>query len=177
MLKTLIGGFALAAALALAPAASASDWYVKGEVGVTLDTQIEANGGGVELDDGQTFGAYVGTTAGPFRIEAGVSRIQADSNFFGIPVDASANDYNATAYLDTASGFYVGAGVDYIQAEATVANVFSVEQSGYGWHVSGGYAFRAADGIVETQVTYLDANLDDVDLSGVRATIGYRRAI
>jgi len=158
-------------------AAPASAAYVKAEVGFTADTQVDTSYGSIELGDDATYGAYVGTAVGPFRVEGGVAHISGDANFYGLTVDASANDFNATAYLDTASGFYVGAGVNYIQAEATPYPGYSIEQSGYGWHVSGGYAFAAFGGIVETQVTYLDASLDDFDLTQTRATIGYRHAI
>jgi len=170
---------ALGAMVALATLSSDAhaDVYVKAEIGATVDTQVDAGFASAELNDDLTFGGYVGTAFGPFRVEAGAAHISGDANFFGIPVDASAIDYNATAYLDTASGFYVGAGVNYVQAEATVANVFSVDQEGTGWHVSGGYAFAAAGGIVELQGTYRDIDLDAVDLSGPAFTVGYRRAI
>lgn len=175
-MKNILAAVAVALTLGIAQTAAA-DVYIKAEVGTTADTQVDAGFASIELSDDLTYGAYVGTALGPFRVEAGASHISGDANFFGIPVDASAIDYNATAYLDTASGFYVGAGVNYVQAEATVANVFSVDQEGWGYHVSGGYAFEAAGGIVELQGTYRQIDLDDVDLSGPAFTIGYRRAI
>lgn len=177
MIKTILAALAVAVTMGVAQTATASEFYVKAEVGQAFDTQADTGFGSIEFADGDVLGAYVGTSVGPVRVEGGVAHLDTDANFFGIPVNASANDYNATAYLDTASGFYVGAGVNYIQAEASVANVFSIEQSGFGWHASGGYAFRAAGGIVEVQATYLDASLDDVDLSGTRVTVGYRHAL
>ena len=156
--------------------ASAAPLYVKAEVGTTADTQVDTGFGSIEFTDGPVIGAYAGTAVGPVRVEAGIAHLSGDVNFFGLVVDGSANDYNATAYLDTSSGFYVGAGVDYIQAEASIGP-FSIEQSGYGYHVSGGYAFAAVGGIVEVQATYLEASLDDVDLSGPRFTVGYRHAL
>lgn len=177
MNRTFLAIAAIAAFMACAAPAHADDFYVKAEVGQALDTQISDSGYGLELSDGDVFGAYVGTAVGPVRVEAGVSHVNADLEFYGYSIDASANDFNATAYLDTASGLYVGAGVNYIQAEATPFPGYSIEESGYGWHVSGGYAFAAFGGIVETQVTYVDASLDDFDLTQTRATIGYRHAI
>lgn len=176
MNRTLMAVAAVAAFFAFAPLASA-DVYVKAEVGVTADTQIDTTYGSLELGDDFTYGGYVGTSVDPFRVEAGVSHISGDANFFGIPLEASANDFSATAYLDTASGFYVGAGADYVMGEATVASVFTQEFSGYGYHVSAGYAFEAAGGIVEFQGTYRQINLGDVDLSGPAFTVGYRHAI
>ena len=172
--RILIGALALLACAAVSVSnASASEWYDKAEVSQALDTHVS----GIELSDGDVLGAYIGTTAGPVRVEAGVAHVNADLNFYGNSFDASANDYNAAAYLDTASGLYVGAGVNYVQAEAQIGPGYTFEQSGFGWHASGGYAFRAAGGIVEVQATYLSASLDDVDLTQTRATIGYRHAL
>lgn len=177
MKKTILGAIALAIGLMTAPVANASDWYVKAEVGVTADTQVDTSFGSIELGDDFTYGGYVGTSVGPFRVEAGASHIGGDANFFGIPLETSAVDLNATAYLDTASGFYVGAGVDYVLGEASVASIASADFSGYGWHASGGYAFEAAGGVVEVQGTYRAVDLGEVDLSGPAFTVGYRRAI
>lgn len=177
MNRTLLSIAAVIALGICTVAPAAADVYVKAEVGTTLDQQVDTSFGSLELNDDLTFGGYVGTAVGPFRVEAGAAHLSGNANFFGIPLEASAIDYNATAYLDTASGFYVGAGVDYVTAEASIANVFTIDQSGYGWHVSGGYAFEAAGGIVELQGTYRQIDLDDVDLSGPAVTVGYRRAI
>lgn len=175
-MKNIMAAVAVALTLGLAQTATA-EIYVKAEVGVAVDTQVDTSFVDVEFDDGLTFGGYVGTAVGPFRVEAGAAHISGDANFFGIPVDASAIDYNATAYLDTASGFYVGAGINYVEAEATVAGLFSANDSGWGYHVSGGYAFSAAGGIIELQGTYRQIDMDNVDLSGPAFTVGYRRAI
>lgn len=150
--------------------------YVKAEIGTTIGNEVSTTFGDVEFTDQATYGAYVGTAVGPVRVEAGVSHLGGTIDAGFITLDASALDYNATAYLDTASGFYVGAGADYVQGEATVGP-FSQDFSGYGWHVSGGYAFSAAGGIVEAQATYREIDLGGVDLSGPAVTVGYRRAL
>ncbi len=157
-------------------AAPASAAYVKAEVGFTADTQVDTSYGSIELGDDATYGAYVGTAVGPFRVEGGVAHISGDANFYGLTVDASANDFNATVYLDTASGFYVGAGADYVLGEAQAFGS-TAEFSGPGWHATGGYAFEAAGGIVEVQGTYREINLGEVDLSGPAFTVGYRHAL
>lgn len=175
-MKYLLAITSLLAVLAVAPLASAEAFYVKGEVGTTVDTQLETSYGGIELNDGQVLGAYIGTAVGPVRVEAGAAHLSGDLDFGYFTVDGSALDYNATAYLDTASGFYAGVGVDYIEAEASIGS-YNLSQSGYGWHVSGGYAFAAAGGIVELQATYRDIALDDVDLSGTAMTVAYRHAL
>lgn len=172
-MKKILFAIAAVAAMSMASVASANDFYVKAEVGQGFDTQV----GPIETDNADIYGAYIGTAVGPFRVEAGVAHLDAEANLFGLPVNMSANDFNATAYLDTASGLYIGAGANYVQGEATVFNAFSVDQSGYGYHVSGGYAFAAAGGIVELQATYRDIELDDVDLSGTAVTVAYRHAL
>lgn len=176
MIRTGLAVVAAALAFALISSPAHADVYVKAEVGITADTQVDTSFGSIELGDDVTFGGYVGTSVGPFRVEAGVSHISGNADFFGIGLDASANDFNATAYLDTASGFYVGGGVDYVVGEASVGGFTSADFSGYGWHASGGYAFSAAGGIVELQGTYRQIDLGDVDLSGPAFTVGYRHA-
>lgn len=175
MIKNFLAAVSVLLTMSTAQVAFA-EVYVKGELGTLANAQVDTSFGGSELTDGQVFGAYIGTAVGPVRVEAGASHLSADLNFGPFTVDGSAIDYNATAYLDTASGFYVGAGADYVEAEASFGPV-SFNDSGFGWHVSGGYAFAAAGGIVEAQATYLDASLDNMDISGPRFTIGYRRAL
>lgn len=167
---------AAAAGLCLASVAHAEGHYVKAEVGTTVNTEVGTPYGSIELSDEATFGGYIGGAIGPVRVEAGAAHLSGNIDFYGLTVDTSAIDYNATAYLDTASGFYIGAGVDYVVAEAGIGP-YSIDQEGFGYHVSGGYAFTAAGGVVELQATYLDASLDDVDVSGPRFTVGYRHAL
>lgn len=162
--------------------ADAREWYVKTEVGTTFDTQVQTSFGGTELTDELTYGAYVGTSVGPVRVEAGASHIAGNINLGGIALEASAIDYNATAYLDLAtsdsSGFFIGGGVDYIQAEASLGPFFSTDLSGYGYHVSGGYATRVTENaIFELQARYLVADLDNVDLTGTAVTAAVRWAL
>jgi len=153
--------------------ANASEFYVKAEVGTTVSADI-----GAELSDELTYGAYIGTSVGPFRVEAGASHLAGDIDLGGIALETSAIDYNATAYIDTQSGFYVGAGVDYIEAEANIGPWFSANDSGWGYHVSAGYAARVSDrSVIEFQARYLEADLDNVDLSGTALTVGYRHRI
>lgn len=164
----------LAAAAILAwatvPDASARNYYVKAEVGQVMD----AEAGGFALGDDPTVGGYVGTAVGPLRVEGGVSRLSADTDF-GIEFQADALYYNATAYLDLPSGFFVGAGVGYMDAEAEFGPV-SFEDDGYAYHVAGGYAARLNDRMVgEVQVRYIDADLDTIgDVNAVTATVGLR---
>lgn len=181
-IRYILAAFAAIACLGLAQTASASDWYVKAEVGTTFDTQVQTSFGGTELTDELTYGAYVGTAVGPVRVEAGASHIAGNINLGGISLEASAIDYNATAYLDLKvsedSAFYVGAGADYIQAEAALGPFFSTDLSGYGYHVTGGYAHRVSpSSIIEIQGRYLSADLGQVDLTGTAFTVGYRYAL
>lgn len=175
-------GIILIASLAFCSNADAREWYVKTEVGTTFDSQVQTSFGGTELTDELTYGAYVGTSVGPVRVEAGASHLAGDINLGPIAIESSAIDYNATAYLDLATsqsgGFFVGAGVDYVQAEVSVGPFFSTDQSGYGYHVSGGYAHRVTEsGILEFQARYLSADLDNVDLTGTAFTVGFRQRL
>ncbi len=167
LLSTIV---ALGAFFALTPDASARDWYVRAEVGQAAET--EANG--FSLSDDVAYGGALGTSIGPVRTEVGVSRITADT----ATVSASAVDYNATAYLDTASGLYVGAGVDYIEAEASFGP-FSANDSGFGYHVTGGYARRLSDNVVgEVSARYVSADLDTVgEVETVVFSFGLRMAL
>lgn len=170
---------ALIAGLGIAQTATAGEWYVKAEVGSTFDSQIQTSFGGAELTDGPVYGAYVGTGVGPVRVEAGARHVEGDINLGGIALETSAVNYTATAYIDLAtsanSGFFIGAGPDYWQAEANLGPIFSTDQSGYGYHVTGGYATRISDrAIFEVAARYDNADLDAVDLTGVSATAGVR---
>jgi opacity protein-like surface antigen len=175
MLKTYIFACALACVglTSLPPAEASAEVYVKVEAGLTPETNVEH----FQLGDDYTYGAAIGTGAGPFRIEAGVSRLSAD--IAGGLVEADAVDYSATAYLDfpvTANtGVFVGAGVDYVQAEATLGGFYSMQESGYGYHAAAGVATRVSERIIlEGQVRYLEANVGDLDLSAPAFTLGAR---
>lgn len=172
-----------ALALLLSPlaveTASAEGFY-----GVVRVGQDEAQIEGFELDEGLTYGAAIGTSVGPFRVEAGVDRLSGD--FGGGLLDGDALDYSASAFLDLnvseRASLFAGAGVDYVQAEA---NIFgsSIDASGSGWHYAVGGAYRLAEGIIaEVQWRQLDASVDadfigEVDLEARSVTAGLRFAL
>jgi hypothetical protein len=176
-LSTAIGlsAFLAAAFLTLgicAPDASATErpFYIKAEIGALPDTSVE----GIELEDGTVYGASVGTTVGPFRVEAGVRSLNFDT--FGI--NLSAVDYTATVYADIGTtGFFVGAGADYAQAEASFG-YGDYNADAYGWHVAGGYQRRIAEGVIlEGQARWTELDFDDFDGSGPSFTLGARFAL
>ena len=177
-LSTAIGlSLALAAscfALGFAPAnATERPWYVKAEIGASAQTEIE----GIELEDGSVYGGAVGTAIGPVRVEVGARSLNVDT--FG--VNLSSIDYNATAYLDLAVGesssVFVGAGVDYVDAEASFG-YGDYQTSAYGWHASAGYARRITPGvIVEGQARYTDIGFDGFDANTTDFTVGVRLAL
>ena len=167
------GAVALLAILAVCSApASAGEYYVKAEIGTTVDAQA----GGVELSDEATYGIHGGTSVGPVRVEAGVRHVSGNVALGPFVLESSAINYTGTAYLDHSSGFYVGAGVDYYDTETSIGPFVSMDDSGYGYHVSGGYATRINDRtILEVQARYSDAELDSSgDLTGTAITIGLR---
>lgn len=163
----------LIAGVAFCSSANASEFYVKAEAGYAMDTEA----GGFALGDDSTIGAYVGTGVGPLRVEAGVSRIEADTSI-GITMEIDALYYNGTAYLDLPNGFFVGAGAGYMEAEAEFGPI-SFDDSGWAYHGAAGYAHRVNDSmIVEAQVRYIDADFDQVgDATSVQATLGLRLAL
>lgn len=161
-------------------AAMAAPLYGKVSVG-----QSEAEVSGISLDEGLSYGAAVGTAVGPFRIEAGVDRLSGSFDLFGPSISADALDYRATAYLDLPVGdrasVFAGAGVDYIDAEASVFGA-DIGADGTGWHWAVGGAYRLAEGIVgEAQYRQVSAELNsdfgDVDLDATAVTVGLRFAL
>lgn len=171
----------LAAAALLAPClisnAAADEWYGKVSVG-----QSEADVSGLTLDEGLAYGAALGTSVGPVRVEAGVSRLSGD--FAGM-FSADALDYRATAYLDLPVGanasVFGGAGLDYIDGEGSIYGS-SIDASGEGWHWAVGGAYRLNDRMIaEVQYRQIAADLDTdfggVDLEANEMTVGFRLAL
>lgn len=173
---------AVATAL-LAPCAIAEALPLYGKVSVGVS---EAEISGLPLDEGLSYGAAVGTGLGPFRIEAGVDRLSGSFDLFGPSIDAEALDYRATAFLDLnlseRASVFAGAGVDYIDGEASVFGT-DIGADGTGWHWAVGGAYRLAEGIIgEVQYRQLTADLDadfigDVDLDATQVTAGLRFAL
>jgi len=172
MFRTILGLAAFAvASLAVSTPASARDWYIKAEVGQA--SNISA--GPVSLQNGDTYGAAIGTAVGPVRVEAGAARV--NTSAFGV-IDVTATDYSATAYLDlpvtARTGVYAGAGFDYLTADASFG-FGGTDLSGDGWHWTAGMAHRISDNaIAELQFTRLDGDLEGVDVAADRWTVGVR---
>ncbi len=173
MIRSIIAAAAILACSA-APA-FAAPFYLKAEIGTT-DVAVE----GINLDDGQTYGAAVGTAIGPVRVEAGVRHVDTGLDLFG--VSAEGLDYSATAYFDFAvterTGVFVGAGVDYITAEASFGPFFSTDTEGTGYHYAAGVAHRVSENtILEAQYRHTEADLDGLDLELDAVTVGARFAL
>lgn len=164
---------AAAAAMCLfAGTANAAPFYVKAEVGITPQTEVE----GFNLSDDATYGLLAGTAVGPVRVEAGVSRLSADIADF---VEGDAIDYRATAYLDMPiteqTGVFVGAGVDYLQAEVNVGPFFSEDLEGTGYHYTAGIAHRISENAIgEVAYRHIEADLDGLDVATDAVTLGLR---
>lgn len=171
IMRTILGLAALfSAAAAFVPAASARDWYVRGEIGQAADISAE----GVGLANGLSYGGYVGTEVGFLRVEAGMSRINTDVMSV---VEVGANDFNATAYLDFRptdnSSVFLGAGADYITVDAS-SGFAGADATGLGWHLTGGYAHQFGPVIAEAQVRYISADIEGFNVDAVVPTIGVR---
>lgn len=157
-------------ALGIATPASADPFYVKASAGVSLNTEVE----GFSLEDNAVYGVAVGTAVGPVRVEVGADRI--NTGIMGL--EANVNDFSATAYLDLPitenTGVFVGAGLDYLQAEASYYG-YEFDQDGQGWHATAGVATRLSDRVIgEVAIRYLDADFDDFSGEHLGATVGVR---
>ena len=176
LLKTTaaLAAFTAGAAIFTCPANAAVIDYAKISFG-QVDT---ADVNGYELSGGDVFGVAVGKAVGPLRVELGYNQLQAGTDF-GVAVDGRARDLNAMAYVDIPVGhnttIYGGAGVDYVNARATlVGHSFSAD--GYGYSYGGGIATRISDHLIaEAQYRQLEvSDLGGVDLSNGIATVGLR---
>lgn len=180
MLKSISQAALVAAVLGpvlIAPSANANEWYGRVSVG---QSEITGSSGGfsAELDEGLSYGAALGTSVGPFRVEAGVDQLSGD--FAGI-ADVDALAYSATAYLDLNVGenasVFVGAGADYIDAELSVPG-FSVSETGDGWHYDLGAAYRLSDRFIgEVRVRQIQADIAGIDVDTSQVTAGIRFAL
>lgn len=157
-------------AISAIPAQAEAKVYAEVEAGLTAGTSVE----GYNLADDMAFGAFLGTSVGPVRVEGGVSRLSADTSGLSI----HANDWSGSAYLDfplsDRTSFSVGGGLDYVQAEAT-SGPWSMDAEGYGYHVSASVGHRVAENvIVEATGRWLQADLDVADVSAPTFTVGVR---
>ena len=174
---------AAAAAIPLAVAEPASaEWYGAVSIG-QADSEIE----GVGVDEGLSYGAALGTSWGPLRLEAGVDRISGDLNLGYIAIDTSALDYSLAAYVDLPLGdnasLFAGASVDYVGGQAEIlTEQIDASGQGYSWMIGG--AYRLNDRMIaEVQWRQLTADLDaeydgydlgEVELVSNIATVGLR---
>lgn len=163
---------AIAATFILAAPANALDFYGKVEAGVSDNITAES----FDLQDGKTFGAAIGTTVGPFRVEAGASQIDAEA--FGGIVSADATNYRATVYADLFNNdtraFFIGAGVNYVDADISLG-YGSVSDSGQGWHYTAGYSRRIGSGLIgEVAYTNTQVELFGADVEASTFTVGLR---
>lgn len=178
ILKTTAALAALTAGAAIFTCpANAGEWYGTVKVGQT-QSSVE----GIDLNDGLAYGAALGTSVGPVRVEVGADHLAGD---FGNVIDASAWDYSATAYLDlnvgANSSVFAGAGADYIDGSASFG-YGSIDASGTGYHWALGAAHRFAAGVVgEVQYRQINADLDtgygSVNLDAQEITAGLRFAL
>lgn len=168
-MRILLGAAAALVAIALAPVASANDFYGRLSVGTT---NVEA--GPLELPEDTSYGAAIGTSIGPFRVEASANRFSGDLG----GLEISANDFAATAYLDlplTANtGVFVGGGADYVQAEANYI-YGSAQGEEIGYHYTAGVAHRISERqILEVSYRHLEADFDDFDVQADTFSAGLR---
>lgn len=160
---------------AWAVAADAQPFYAKFSAGMT-EAEVE----GLALDEGANFGAALGTALGPFRVEAGADRLSGE--FGGGFAEIDAIDWRAGAYLDLPIGdnasVFVGAGLDYIDGEATAFGN-TIDASGSGYSLAAGGAYRLNDRVIaEAQWRRIEADLEsdfgDIDAQADVFSVGLR---
>mgnify|MGYP000332418779 CR=1 FL=1 len=176
LLITTAQGCALFAAMAIAsgPAQAAvfDNWYGKVSAGVSANAEVA----GLELEDGLSAGAAIGTDFGPLRIEAGADHIGHTLNLGGAEADASAIYASGTVYADFKAtdniGLFIGAGGGLANAEASLFGT-NVTGDGLAWHVKAGAAARMNDRMIfEVAVTHIEADLD-FDVGGGQVNADY----
>lgn len=158
--------------------ADAGEWYGAIRAGVS-----EAEVSGLAFNEGLTYGAAVGTSVGPVRVEAGVTRLSGD---FANVVEADALNYSLSGFLDFPVGekasLFVGGGVDYVDGDASIYGS-EIEASGNGYHYGGGFSYRFSPGVIgEAAYSHLTAELDadylgDIDLESDQVSLGLRLAL
>ena len=157
-----------------AATADAADWYGAVHVGQSEITG-SAYGSSVELNEGTSYGAAIGTSVGPFRVEAGADQLSGDLAGFA---DVDLTAYSATAYLDLSVGdnasVFVGAGADYLQGELNVPG-YSMSESGDGYHWAVGGAYRLSEKIVgEVQFRQITGDIAGIDVDANQFSVGAR---
>lgn len=178
----------LQAGAALVALSAMNAWATQADAAIYGKVSLGQSGGeieGVTLDDGTAYGAALGTSLGPVRVEAGVDHISGSINF-GPTISAEALDYHATAYLDLPVGehasLFAGAGLDYVDGQASFFGT-DIEASGDGWHWAAGGAYRLNDRMIaEAQYRHVSADLDAdfvgaVNLDADVVTLGLRLAL
>jgi len=168
----LLASLALPSLMIATPASA--EWYAKVNVGQTFDTEVS----GLNLSEDLAYGAAIGTTLGPFRLEAGAQRLNANADLGFMAINADAVNYSGSIYLDLPvtenASLFGGVGLDYMQAEASTLG-YSISEEGDGWHASIGASYDLSENLVfEGQVTRLDVELDTFDVETWNAMAGLR---
>lgn len=159
----------------LASPSFAGEWYATVSVGQT-SAEVE----GINLNDGMAYGAGLGTTLGPVRVEGGVARLSGD--FAGI-FEADALYYSVTGYLDLPIGdnasAFGGLGLGYLDGEASAFGS-STDASGDGWHWAVGGAYEITEQLtLQGELRHITADgVDgggfDADVEADEITVGLR---
>lgn len=182
MNKTALAVGAAALTLAFAGTANASEISIGGGVSQNL-AAVE----GINLDDGNGLDVTLGLNPdGPLRFEGRVARVSNDTNFFGLPVGIDALKYSGNAFVDLDMGLavvpYVGAGVEYTDAEASVFGT-SLNASGWGWNTAAGIRAPLTERLTaDLGVRYGKSDLEvdflgDVDVEETNLRLGFDYAL
>lgn len=160
------------AACAVLTQASARDWTVRAEVGQTVNTEIDVGPLTLEPSNGSVVGIHLGTSVGPVNLEAGVRQIELEALAGAVTIDAT--NFTGTVSLDLPYGTFVGVGPDYYNTETTLGGVFSINDSGWGYHATAGVNFPINDRFA-AQVAYRYTNSDDLGFTSgaVTASLSY----
>lgn len=170
MLKTFVGAAAAALALMSAPAAFAQDWYVRGELGSSVDGNVDVEGvREFDLDNGLVVAGAVGMDLGSgLRTEGEIVYLDNDVSIPGSSSNVKITGVFANLAYDFATDWGVtptiGAGIGYAKTEHENP-LTRDDDSNFAWQLKAGLNWNLAPGtVIETGYRYLNAS----DFEGTR---------
>jgi opacity protein-like surface antigen len=163
MMKTFVGAAAAALALLTAPAAFAQDWYVRGEIGGTVDGNVDVSGvREFELDSGLVVAGALGADLGAgLRVEGELVYLDSDVDIPGASADVQVTGLFANVAYDFATDWpvtpYVGAGIGWAQTEHNNP-LTRDDDTNFAWQLKGGLGWEMSPGlIIDANYRYLNA--------------------
>jgi opacity protein-like surface antigen len=163
MFKQVIGAAVAALTLAVAPAAFAGDWYVRGELGASVGGNVDVSGvREFDLDSGLVVSGALGADFGSgVRVEGEIVYLDNDVDIPGASADVQVTGLFANVAYDFASGGgftpYVGAGIGWANTEHSNP-LTRDDDTNFAWQLKGGVAWDIAPNTaLDVNYRYLNA--------------------